>query len=232
MPVGLELGGKDAAYVRSDSELETAIPTLVEGALYNGGQSCCAVERIYVDKKIYHYFVESYSKEVEKWSQGDPSLSTTNLGPQAREGAPSMLRSQVEDAISKGAKAAFLGNSKFQTGYFGQVSVLFEVNHKMSIMKDESFGPIIGIMSVDNETEALELVNDSTMGLTSSVWTKDREFAINYLSKVKAGTVYQNRCDFVDPYLPWNGWNDSGQGATLSHIGFDYLTRPKGFHLR
>ena len=233
IPLGLELGGKDPAFVRADCDFDFAVPNLVEGNLYNAGQSCCAIERIYIEDDIYDSFVEAFAEATKLWKQGNPEDSSFQIGPQARPSAPGFLSSQVKDALSKGAKLVYQGEkAPSNSGYFAGVSVLSNVNHSMAIMNHESFGPIIGLQRVKDEVEALSLMNDSYLGLTASVWTSDHGFADSFSEKLEAGTVFQNRCDYLDPLLPWTGWKGSGLGSSLSYLGFYNVTKPKSFNLR
>ena len=232
---GLELGGKDPAYVREDANLETAVPNLVDGAYFNSGQSCCGIERIYVHNSMYEEFVERFVKEVNNYVLGDPMDSSTTLGPMVRVSAADFVRQQINDAVAAGATACIdatkFNASKAGTAYLAP-QVLINVNHTMSVMCDESFGPIVGIMSVTSDVEAIELMNDSEFGLTASVWTKDEATALAMGNEINAGTFFMNRCDYLDPALAWSGFKNSGRGCTLSEIGYEQLTRPKSFHLK
>ncbi|KAJ3195216.1 hypothetical protein HK101_000810 [Irineochytrium annulatum] len=233
--LGLELGGKDPAYVRADADPATAAENIVDGACYNSGQSCCAVERVYAHADVYDRLVEECVKVVSGYKLGDPFDPQTSLGPVVKAEAAEAIREQVEDAVSKGAKK-LVDESLFPLAKKGSAfvapQVLVNVDHSMKIMKEETFGPVFGIMKVKSDEEAIKLMNDSEFGLTASVWTKDNEKAEEIMSQLDAGTVFLNRCDYLDPALPWCGWKDSGRGITLSHLGFDAVTRPKGFHMR
>ena len=209
-----------------------AVENLVDGAFYNAGQSCCGIERIYVTRSLYDRFVDSYVAEVLKYKFGSPEDESTTIGPLAQKKALDFLEFQVKDAVDKGAKVLTGGKRMAGPGYFFEPTVLVNVNHTMSVMMEESFGPIIGIMPVDSEDEAVALMNDSPYGLTASVWTEDPARGEAIAQRTHAGTLYVNRCDFLDPELAWVGIKDSGHGCTLSHLGYRYLTRPKSFHIR
>ncbi len=232
--IGLELGGKDPAYVRADAKLDHAIENLVDGAFYNSGQCCCGVERIYVDGKVYDEFVEGFADLTRKYVVGNPLDAATTLGPMARASFADTVRSQIEEAKRKGAKA--LINMQVDGDRPGSPyrapEVLTNVNHQMEVMREESFGPVVGIMKVRDDEEAITLMNDSPYGLTASIWTRDADRAAEIGSRVETGTVFMNRCDYLDPYLTWTGVKDTGRGAALSKYGFDALTQPKSFHLR
>jgi acyl-CoA reductase-like NAD-dependent aldehyde dehydrogenase len=232
--LGLELGGKDPAYVRADAKLDHAIENLVDGAFYNSGQCCCGVERIYVDAKVYDDFVEGYADLTRKYVVGNPLDAATTLGPMARASFADTVRGQIDEARRKGAKP--LINMKVDGDRPGSPylapEVLVGVNHQMEVMREESFGPVVGIMKVRDDDEAVTLMNDSPYGLTASIWTRDIERAAELGSRVETGTVYMNRCDYLDPQLVWTGVKDTGRGAALSKYGFDALTQPKSFHLR
>jgi acyl-CoA reductase-like NAD-dependent aldehyde dehydrogenase len=230
--MGLELGGKDPALVCEDANFQFAVENLVDGAFYNAGQSCCAVERIYVMRPLFRRFVDAYVAEVEKYRVGDPEDEATTVGPLAQRKTVEFMEYQVGDAVARGARVLTGGRRIPGPGNYYAPTVLVEVNHGMSVMMEESFGPVIGIMPVDSEEEALRLMNDSPYGLTASVWTEDLERGQSLAYRLAAGTVYANRCDYLDPELAWTGIKDSGHGCTLSHLGFHYLTRPKSFHLR
>jgi acyl-CoA reductase-like NAD-dependent aldehyde dehydrogenase len=231
---GLELGGKDPAYVRADAKLDHAIENLVDGSFYNSGQSCCGIERIYVDAKVYDDFVEGFVDLTRKYVVGNPLEQETSLGPLVRGSAADAVRSQIAEARRKGATP--LINMKVEGDQPGSPylapEVLTNVNHQMEVMREESFGPVVGIMKVHDDDEAVTLMNDSPYGLTASIWTKDMDHAAELGARVETGTVYMNRCDYLDPYLVWTGVKDTGRGATLSKYGFDALTQPKSFHLR
>jgi len=232
---GLELGGKDPAYVRADADLAHAVENLVDGALFNSGQSCCGIERIYVHRSLYEAFVDGYVKLVRSYVLGNPLDPGTNLGPLVRTAAADLVRAHVADALSRGARAlieeASFPASKPGTPYLAP-QVLVDVDHGMAVMREESFGPVVGIMPVDDDDQALALMNDSAYGLTAAIWTKDAGAAQAIGERLETGTVFMNRCDYLDPDLAWTGVKDSGRGCTLSQLGFGYLTRPKSFHFR
>ncbi len=232
---GLELGGKDPAYVRADADLESAIENLVDGAFFNSGQSCCGIERIYVDEKLFPSFVEGFVETVKQYKLGNPLDEETTLGPMVRATAAAFVQTQIDGAVAKGAKAlidaSHFPEHKKGTPYLAP-QVLTNVNHGMAIMREETFGPAVGIMSVKGDAEAIRLMNDSQYGLTASVWSRDVETAIDIGGQVETGTWFLNRCDYLDPALAWTGVKNSGKGCTLSVLGFEALTRPKSFHLR
>jgi acyl-CoA reductase-like NAD-dependent aldehyde dehydrogenase len=233
--VGLELGGKDPAYVRADANLEHAAENLVDGSFFNSGQSCCAVERIYVDRKIYPAFVERFAELTRQYVLGNPLDEATTLGPLVSPGAADFVRGQIADAQALGAKA-LIDPHAFAADVAGSAylapQVLVEVNHQMSVMRDESFGPVVGIMPVDSDEEAIALMNDSEFGLSASIWTRDLVAAERLGDEIDTGTLFMNRCDYLDPALAWTGVRNSGRGVTLSPMGYDHLTRAKSFHLR
>ena len=232
---GLELGGKDPAYVRADADLPSAIENLVDGSFFNSGQSCCGIERIYVDKKVFRPFVDGFVELTRKYKLGNPLDKSTTLGPLVRTDAANAVRAQIRQALAKGAKALvdpkeFAAN-KNGTPYLAP-QVLINVDHKMKVMTDESFGPVVGIMAVGSDEEAIKLMNDSRYGLTASIWTKDQAAAVRIGDQVETGTWFMNRCDYLDPALAWTGVKDSGRGCTLSRLGLEAFTRPKSFHLK
>ncbi len=233
--VGLELGGKDPAYVRADAAVEHAVENLVDGAFFNSGQSCCAVERIYVDARIYERFVEAFVALTRQYVLGDPLKPETTLGPMVRAGAADFVRGQIDEAVRVGARALIerrqFTADKPGTPYLAP-QVLVDVDHRMRVMTEESFGPVIGIMKVKGDEEAVRLMNDSRYGLTASIWTRDEGAALALGRDVATGTLFMNRCDYLDPELAWTGVKESGRGVSLSRLGFDRLTRPKSFHLR
>jgi len=233
--VGLELGGKDPAYVREDADLQYAIVNLVDGVYFNSGQSCCGVERIYVDQSVYEQFVEGFVEQVKRYKLGDPLDSESTLGPMMNKKSADFVRSQIADAVQQGAEKQ-ISNKEFEmdAGYTAYLApqVLLNVDHSMRIMKEESFGPVVGIMKVNSDDQAIELMNDSDFGLTASIWTQNMEQAESIGRAVNTGTVFMNRCDYLDPALAWVGVKNSGQGCTLSEIGYEQLTRPKSFNLR
>lgn len=232
--IGLELGGKDPAYVRADAKLDHAIENLVDGAFYNSGQCCCGVERIYVDASVFDDFVAGFADLTKQYVVGNPLDQSTTLGPMARASFADTVRGQIEEARRKGATA--LINMKVDGDRAGSPylapEVLVNVNHQMEVMREESFGPVVGIMKVRDDEEAITLMNDSPYGLTASIWTRDTDRAAAIGARIETGTVYMNRCDYLDPHLVWTGVKDTGKGAALSKYGFDALTQPKSFHLR
>ncbi|NIX78137.1 aldehyde dehydrogenase family protein [Microvirga terricola] len=233
--LGLELGGKDPAYVRADANVENAIENLVDGAFFNSGQCCCGIERIYVHESHYDRFVEGAIDLVNKYVLGNPLDEATTLGPMAHKRFADLVRQQNAEAVAKGAKAhidakrvaADVGN----TAYLAP-QVLTNVDHSMSVMREESFGPTVGIMKVKNDEEAIRLMNDSPYGLSAAIWTSDIEAAESIGDRLETGTVFMNRCDYLDPALAWTGVKDTGRGASLSKLAYESLTRPKSFHLR
>ncbi len=233
--IGLELGGKDPAYVRADADLVFAIENLVDGSFYNSGQCCCGIERIYVDASVYERFVEGFATLAKSYILGNPLDEATTLGPMAHTRFAELVRSQTEEAIAKGARA-LIDPADFPADRKGSPylapQVLIGVDHTMSVMIEESFGPVAGIMRVESEAEAIRLMNDSPYGLTASVWTEDAEAAERIGARIETGTVYMNRCDYLDPALAWTGVKATGKGVSLSQIGYHMLTRPKSYHLR
>lgn len=232
--VGLELGGNDPAYVAEDSDPEKAAASLVDGAIYNAGQSCCAVERIYVHEKSYEAFVSACEPLVRAYVLGNPFDEKTTLGPIAQPNHVKELEALVVDATSKGAKLVAGGKPTRAggKGRFFEATLLAGMSHQMELFQRESFGPIVAVMKVSSDDEALRWMNDSGLGLTAAVFTTDRERAARLAKNLEAGTVYMNKCDALDPALPWSGVKDSGRGVTLSALGFDHLTRPKAIHFR
>ncbi len=233
--VGLELGGKDPAYVCEDSNLDFAIENLVDGAFFNAGQSCCGIERIYVEEGVYDRFVEGFVELVKQYKLGNPLEKETNIGPVAKQGGAETVINQIKAAVDAGATALIdpdlFPQTKMGDNYLAP-QVLVNVDHSMEIMTEESFGPVVGIMKVKDDAEALALMNDSQYGLTASIWTEDEEKAISIGNKVETGTWFMNRCDYLDPFLSWTGVKNTGRGCTLSAVGYEQLTRPKSYHLR
>jgi acyl-CoA reductase-like NAD-dependent aldehyde dehydrogenase len=232
--LGLELGGKDPAYVMADARLDHAIENLVDGAFYNSGQCCCGIERIYVDAAVYDDFVAGAAALTKKYVVGSPLDAATTLGPMARGKFADLVREQVAEARRKGATPLVnmqVENDRAGSPYIAP-EVLVNVNHQMAVMREESFGPVVGIMKVKDDAEAIQLMNDSPYGLTASVWTKDLDRAAEIGDWIETGTVFANRCDYLDPGLTWTGVKDTGRGAALSKFGYDALTRPKSYHLR
>ncbi len=232
--VGLELGGKDPAYVCADADFDWAVANCVDGAFYNAGQSCCAVERIYVEAPIYDKFVEAYAAKAREYVVGDPTDEKTSLGPLASKGAIPFLKQQVQDAVAAGGRLV-VSPDEFTTpskGYFLAPAVVADAPQDCSLMQEESFGPVIGICKVSSDEEAIQYMNDSPYGLTASIWTSDTERAIRIGEQIETGTFFMNRCDCLDPALPWCGVKDTGRGATLSTYGLLGFTRLKSMHLR
>jgi acyl-CoA reductase-like NAD-dependent aldehyde dehydrogenase len=232
---GLELGGKDPAYVRADANLEAAIENLVDGAMFNSGQSCCAVERIYVHQDVYDRFVEGAVELTKQYKLGNPLEAGITLGPMVRTEAADKARAHIAEALQKGAKAlideSVFPASKAGTPYLAP-QILTGVDHSMLVMTEETFAPVIGIMPVKDDEKAIRLMNDSKYGLTASIWTTDVDAALQIGDQIETGTFYMNRCDYLDPALAWTGVKDSGRGCTLSRLGFEPFTRPKSFHLK
>lgn len=233
VPVGLELGGKDPLYVMDDvADVAQVAAAAVEGAFYNNGQSCCAVERVYVHQNVYNEFVTHFVNEAKKLKPGDPFDPATTQGPLTRKPQLNVLKSQVQDAVARGAKLVLGGKRVERPGYFFEPTVLVDVNHEMLIMKDESFGPVIGIQKVKDDDEAIQLMNDTEYGLTAAVYGRDELRAHGILARVNSGTSYFNCCDRVSAHLPWAGRGHSGLGATLSQHGIFAFVKPRGWHLR
>ena len=232
---GLELGGKDPAYVCSDADIERSAASLADGAFYNAGQSCCGIERIYVHRDVYEPFLEAFIAVANELVLGDPRDASTTLGPVVRIRNAEGIQAQIDEAIAAGARA-LLDPSHFDGTKRGlpymAPQALVDVDHSMRIMNEETFGPAVGIMPVRDDAEAIALMNDSDYGLTASVWTSDLDRAQRIGTNVETGTCYMNRCDYLDPELAWVGVKDSGRGCTLSTLGYAQLTRPKSFHLR
>jgi acyl-CoA reductase-like NAD-dependent aldehyde dehydrogenase len=233
VPCQCELGGKDPLYVAEDvADVKSVAAATADGAFYNNGQSCCAVERIYVHEKIYDKYVEEFVKEVRSYKLGQPDLPGVYLGALARKDQLGVLDDQVKDAVSKGAKALTGGKRVTSNGYFFEPTVLVDVNHTMKVMRDESFGPVIGIMKVKSDDDAIKLMKDSEYGLTASVYSADRKRAESVLREIDAGTGYWNCCDRVSAAVPWSGRKHSGFGSTLSHAGLRAFTKPKAYQMR
>ena len=228
----LELGGKDPIYVRHDVDVAKAAAAIADGAFYNTGQSCCSVERIYVNQNVFQPFVDAFVAEVKGYRLGDPGESTTYIGPLTRAPQVKVLDAQVKDAVDKGARVLVGGRPIERKGHWFEPTVLVDVDHSMEVMREESFGPVIGIMPVKDDAEAVRLMNDTEYGLTAGVYTNDRKSAEKILAAVKSGSVYWNCCDRVSPRLPWSGVGRSGIGLTLSTYGIEAFTRPKAWHLR
>jgi acyl-CoA reductase-like NAD-dependent aldehyde dehydrogenase len=233
--IALELGGKDPAYVRPDADLAHAVENLVDGAFFNSGQCCCGIERIYVHTDIYGRFVDEFATLTQGYVLDDPLDQKTTLGPMAQARLAATVRDHIGEALSKGARP-LIDTTRFARDAAGSTyvapQVLVDVDHGMKVMMEETFGPVVGIMKVGDDDEAVRLMNDSPYGLTASVWTKDLAAAERIGDRIETGTVYMNRCDYLDPGLAWTGVKDTGRGATLSAVGYESLTRPKSFHLR
>ena len=233
--LGLELGGKDPGYVRADADLDAAVETLMDGAMYNSGQCCCGIERIYVAAPLYDAFVEKSAALVSGYKLGSPLEQETTLGPMASRRFADTVRGQVAEAVAAGARPlidpALFPADTGDSAYLAP-QILTGVDHSMRVMTEESFGPVVGIMPVRDDEEAIRLMNDSRYGLTASVWTGDVDKAEEIGARVETGTVFMNRCDYLDPALTWTGVKDTGRGAALSHLGFLSVTRPKSYHLR
>jgi acyl-CoA reductase-like NAD-dependent aldehyde dehydrogenase len=232
---GLELGGKDPSYVRADADVAYAVGENVDGSFFNSGQSCCGIERIYAHADVYDEFVAGFVEVTRRYVVGNPLDDATTIGPMVSAKAAASVRAQIDQAITKGARALVsetdFADSKVGTAYLGP-TVLVDVDHTMDVMTEESFGPVIGIMKVQSDDEAVRLMNDSKYGLTASVWTADAAAALAIGDRVATGTVFMNRCDYLDPALAWTGVKDTGHGITLSELGFGALTRAKSFHLK
>ena len=232
--VGLELGGKDPGYVAEDANFQHAVENLVDGAFYNAGQSCCAIERIYVHQSLYDRFVSAATDLVAAYKLGDPLEGATNLGPQTLPASPAYLQRQVDEAVHWGGRL-MCGGKPTQAngkGRFFLPTLVADAPQKSSLMQEESFGPVVGVLSVRDDDEALQLMNDSRYGLTAAIWTEDPARAERMGRELRTGTVFMNRCDYLDPALPWTGAKDSGKGESLSHLGFLHLTRAKSLHFR
>ena len=231
----LELGGKDPAYVRADADLAAAVEGVADGAFYNSGQSCCAIERVYVHEAVWQPFLDGVIAAASRYRLGDPLDPETSLGPMASAAGAAKVRAQLADALAAGAQA-YVEPQLFRadTGEDAYLmpQVLTDVGHHMAVMREETFGPVVGIMKVRNDAEALRLMNDCDLGLTASIWTRDLAAAAALAQRVEAGTVFANRCDYLDPRLPWSGAKQSGRGASLGRWGFESVSRPRAFHFR
>ncbi|WP_282611246.1 aldehyde dehydrogenase family protein [Pelagibius sp. Alg239-R121] len=230
--MGLELGGKDPGYVMEDADLDAAVDTLIDGAMFNSGQCCCGIERIYVIESLFDTFVEKAVKIVEGYKLGNPLDPETTLGPMAHKRFAEEVRGQIVEAVEAGAKAHIATSEEDDGGAHLTPQILTNVTHDMRVMRDESFGPVVGIMSVKDDAEAVSLMNDSDFGLTASLWTRDVARAEAIADQIETGTVFMNRCDYLDPALCWTGCKDTGRGGGLSVIGYHNLTRPKSYHLK
>jgi len=233
-PVGLELGGKDPGYVMDDADLDWAVDTLMDAALFNSGQCCCGIERIYVAEGLFDEFVEKAKAWASKLKLGNPLDQETTIGPMANKRFAETVRAQIDDALAKGARG--LVDPKLfpadDGGAYLAPQILVDVNHDMDVMREESFGPIVGIMAVKDDEEAIALMNDCQYGLTASLWTADPDRAAKIGARIETGTVFMNRADYLDPSLCWTGCKQTGRGGALSVIGFHNLTRPKSYHFR
>ena len=232
--LGLELGGKDPGYVMPDADLDAAVDGLMDGAMFNAGQCCCGIERIYVHDHMFDAFVAKSVEWVNKLKLGNPFDDETTLGPMANKRFSDTVRAQTAEAIAAGAKA-LIDPAHFPAddgGTYLAPQILVNVNHSMRVMREESFGPVVGIMAVKSEAEAIRLMNDSPYGLTASVWTRDPENAARVGRQIDTGTVFMNRCDYLDPALCWTGCKDTGRGGALGVIGYHALTRPKSYHFK
>jgi acyl-CoA reductase-like NAD-dependent aldehyde dehydrogenase len=231
----LELGGKDPAYVRADADFTAAIEGIADGAFYNCGQSCCGIERIYVHEALWEPFLEGFVEAVHQYRLGNPLDPETSLGPMSSARLAGQVRAQVREAVERGAtthiEPQLFPADKPGSAYL-MPQVLTGVDHGMAIMREETFGPAIGLMPVSGDEEALRLMNDSDLGLTASIWTSDIEVAERLGRGIEAGTIFMNRCDYLDPALAWAGMKNSGRGASLGKYGYESVTRPKSFHLR
>ncbi len=233
--IGLELGGKDPAYVRADASLAHAVDTTMDGAFYNSGQSCCGIERIYVHESVHDEFVEQAADWVKALKLGRSDDPDTSMGPVVRASAADFVRGQAEEAINQGA-TAHISSDDFPEDRPGSAylapQLLSNVNHSMRVMTEESFGPVVGIQKVSSDEEAIELMNDSEYGLTASIFTQDIDKGVELGQQIETGTFFVNRCDYLDPDLAWTGIKNSGHGCTLSVMGYESLTRPKSFHIK
>lgn len=235
VPLGLELGGKDPGYVREDANVEAAVETLMDAVTFNSGQCCCGIERIYVHESLYDDFVERAVAWAGALKLGDPLDKATTLGPMANLRFAQEVRAQVADALSRGARALVDGapfDADDGKGTYVAPQILVNVDHTMKVMTDETFGPVVGIMKVRDDEEAIALMNDSPFGLTASVWTNDYDLAQRIGARIETGTVYMNRADYLDPALCWTGCKETGRGGSLSYLGYHAVTHPKSYHLR
>ncbi|GAB4355152.1 MAG: aldehyde dehydrogenase family protein [Gammaproteobacteria bacterium] len=232
--IGLELGGKDPGYVMEDADLDAAVETLIDGAMFNSGQCCCGIERIYVTESLYDAFVEKAVAIVSGYVLGNPLDEATTLGPMAHRRFADEARAQVREAVAAGARP-LIDAGRFPQddgGAYMAPQILVDVDHTMRVMRDETFGPVVGIMKVSSDEEAVALMNDSEFGLTASLWTRDPERAAALGARIETGTVFMNRADYVDPGLCWTGCKNTGRGGALSQLGYWNLTRPKSYHLK
>ncbi|MEM6324759.1 MAG: aldehyde dehydrogenase family protein [Pseudomonadota bacterium] len=232
IPVSTELGGKDPGYVRADAEIDAAVDTLMDGAIFNAGQCCCGIERIYVHESLYAAFVDKAVAWAQAQVLGNPLDDATTLGPMAHIRFAQEVRSQISEAVDAGATAHIAPMPADDGGAYVTPQVLTGVTHEMRVMRDETFGPVVGIMPVKDDDEAVGLMNDSRFGLTASIWSRDAETAEALGARIETGTVFLNRCDYLDPALCWTGCKDTGRGQGLSRLAYQALTRPKSYHLR
>jgi len=230
--LGLELGGKDPGYVAEDADLDAAVDSLIDGAMFNSGQCCCGIERIYVHEALYDAFVEKAVTIVQGYKLGNPLDPDTTLGPMAHKRFAMEVRAQVAEALAAGAKAHIEPFAQDDGEAYLSPQILTNVTHDMRVMRDESFGPVVGIMKVSGDAEAVALMNDSNFGLTASIWTGDMDRAATIGDRIETGTVFMNRADYLDPGLCWTGCKQTGRGGGLSVIGYHNLTRPKSYHLK
>lgn len=230
--VGTELGGKDPGYVMEDADLDAAVETLIDGAMFNSGQCCCGIERIYVHETLYDAFLSKAIEIVKGYKLGNPLDSDTTIGPMAHKRFADEVRAQIAEAVAMGAVAHIPTVPQDDGGTYLTPQILTNVTHDMRVMRDESFGPVVGIMSVKNDDEAIALMNDSSFGLTASLWTRDLDRAERLGDRIETGTVFLNRADYLDPGLCWTGCKNTGRGGGLSEIGYHNLTRPKSYHLK
>ncbi len=233
--VGLELGGNAPAYVRADADLQRAVESVVDGAFFNSGQSCCGIQRVYVHRSAYDAFIEAAVALTERYVLGDPLAAATTLGPLVRTSAADAVREVIAEALAKGAKAlidpSHFAADRAGTPYLAP-QILSQVDHRMRVMADECFGPVCGVMPVDSDEAAIALMNDSPFGLTAALFTRDEQAAASVGARLETGTVFMNRCDYLDPALAWTGVKNTGRGATLSVLGYEHLTRPKSYHFK
>ncbi|MEM9631211.1 MAG: aldehyde dehydrogenase family protein [Pseudomonadota bacterium] len=230
--VGTELGGKDPGYVMEDADLDAAVDTLIDGAMFNSGQCCCGIERIYVHESLYDAFVEKAVAIVKSYKLGNPLNAETTIGPMANVRFADEVRAQIAEAVEAGAVAHIETFAEDDGGAYLTPQILTNVTHDMRVMREESFGPVVGIMKVSSDEEAIRLMNDSDFGLTASLWTRDIDRAVRVGDRIETGTVFMNRADYLDPGLCWTGCKDTGRGGGLSVIGYHNLTRPKSYHLK
>ncbi|KAF3482210.1 aldehyde dehydrogenase [Arthroderma uncinatum] len=234
--VGLELGGNDPAYVREDVDVSWAAAEIVDGAIFNSGQSCCSIERVYVHEKVHDALIQEIKKVLASYRVGDPFDEKTQIGPVISKRAKESILSHIEDAIKRGAKDETPANATFDNlpsaGNFVKPTLLTGVTHDMRVMTEETFGPVIPVMKAKGDEEAVRLMNDSDLGLTASIWTKDVATGEKLIQDIEAGTVFVNRADYPSPDLAWTGWKNSGRGVTLSRFGFDQFVKLKSFHLK